>query len=341
MNPARFAHVALITALLLFATSTAALASPQARFRLAAAGDIACTPGEVGAPPNGTANGANNCQQAGTAALIESLQPDAVAALGDIQYNFGTLDEFDGSFARTWGVFKSKIYPAPGNHEWYDLPVNGAGYFDYFDGAGARSGRAGARGKGYYSVNLNRYWHLITLNSNCSSDYPRLTAPVPCKPESRQERWLRADLRAHRGMCVIAQWHHAYFTSGPSQGGPNNLATRSFWNDLYQAGATLILNGHDHGYERFAPQTPTGQLDRRHGVREFVIGTGGKSLVGPGRTKAANSQLYNVTTFGVNLFTLYPHSYSWRFSREAVAGNGTLADSGSSRCNTAPPSAKH
>jgi hypothetical protein len=166
--PARFASIALIMVLLLLATSSAAHASSPGRFTLAAAGDVACTPGEVGAPPNGAANGPDNCQQAGTAALIESLQPNAVAAVGDLQYNFGTIDEFNGSFASTWGMFKTKIYPAPGNHEWYDLPVNGAGYFDYFDGVGADTGRAGMRGKGYYSVNLNRRWHLITLNSNCT-----------------------------------------------------------------------------------------------------------------------------------------------------------------------------
>jgi hypothetical protein len=342
MHPARLATAALSAAILLLAVSTTALADDHGgesgfdrSFTLAAAGDVACTPGEVGVPPNGAANGPDNCQQSQTATLIESLEPNAVAIPGDIQYQFGTFAEFNGSFGPTWGVFKHLIYPAPGNHEWYDRPTNGAGYFDYFNGLNAFTGRAGVRGQGYYSVDLNRHWHLITLNSNCTSDNVRITAPVPCAPGSAQERWLRADLHEHQGMCIIAQWHHPYFTSGPNQGGPNDLATQSFWHDLYQAHATLILNGHDHGYERFARQTDTGQPDPQYGVREFVIGTGGKSLFGPGAKMAANSELYDVTTLGVTLFTLHRNSYSWRFYREPVNGNGALADTGTGRCNTA------
>jgi hypothetical protein len=347
MHRIRFATTAVAAALvsvvtLLCATGGTALAAEHQRDRghegdqrvtLAAAGDIACTPGEVGAPPNGTANGPDNCVQAATGSLIERLNSDFVAAPGDIQYNFGTIDEFNGSFGPSWGAFKSKIYPAPGNHEWYDLPVNGAGYFDYFNGTGALGGRAGARGAGYYAVNLNRNWRLIALNSNCTSDNPRIIAPVPCNPGSAQESWLRADLAKHRGMCIIAEWHHPYFTSGPNQGGPNDLATQTFWHDLYQARATLILNGHDHGYERFARQTDTGNPDPVHGVREFVVGTGGKSLFGPGPKMAANSQLYNVTTYGVTMFTLTGRAYHWRFYRAPIAGNGTLVDEGSGQCN--------
>jgi hypothetical protein len=305
----------------------------KAPFTLAVAGDIACKPGEVGVPPNGTANGPDNCVQPETASLIENLNPDAVATPGDIQYQFGTLTEFVGSFDKSWGVFKSKIFPAAGNHEWYDHP-NGAGYFDYFNGIGGYAGRAGMRGQGYYSVDLNRRWHLITLNSNCTSDSPYIDAPVPCNQGSPQEQWLRADLQDHRGMCVIAQWHHPYFTSGPNGGGPNDLATLPLWHDLYQGGATLIFNGHDHGYERFVPQSDTGQADPRHGVREFVIGTGGKSLFGSGVKTAPNSQLYDVTTFGVGMFKLYPNGYSWRFVRAPIPGNGQLTDQGSGKCSS-------
>jgi hypothetical protein len=328
-----------VAAALVVASAASALGGDRARHRatltVAAAADIACTPGEIGAPPDGMANGPDNCLQGATASLIEGLAPNAVLAPGDIQYNSGRLTEFLGSFDPTWGVFKTRIYPAAGNHEWYDSP-NGQGYFDYFDGVGASGGRAGARGQGYYSVDLNPYWHLITLNSNCTSDNASITAPVPCKSGSAQERWLKADLAAHRGMCIIAQWHHPLYTSGPNQGGPNDLATRSFWHDLYAAGATLILNGHDHGYERFAPQTDTGALDMKHGVREFVVGTGGKSLFGPGPLRAANSQIYDVTTFGVLVLTLNTNSYQWNFIRAPVAGNGVLTDSGSAACNTPP-----
>ena len=301
-------------------------------FRLVAAGDIACTPGESGVPPDGEANGPDNCQQAQTAALVQSLHPDAVAIPGDIQYQYGRLSEFLGSFDPTWGTFKNITYPAPGNHEWYDTP-NGQGYFDYFDGVGQNDGRAGVRGQGYYSVNLTRHWHLITLNSNCTSDNPLITTPVPCNLGSPQEVWLRHDLAEHRGMCIIAQWHHPYFTSGPNGPGPNDKATISFWNDLYEGGATLVFNGHDHGYERFAPQTPAGVADPRRGVREFVLGTGGKSLFGNATESAPNSQVYNDTAFGVTLFTLYPHSYEWTFYPEQVPGNPQFVDHGFGRCN--------
>jgi hypothetical protein len=325
------------------ATATAANAAPMRHtdkqdhhhtqpYKLAVAGDVACMPGEAGVPPNGTANGPDNCQQAQTAQLIRSLEPDGVAIPGDIQYQYGRLSEFLGSYDPTWGAFKDITFPAPGNHEYYDTP-NGQGYFDYFNGIGANSGPAGTRGKGYYSVDLNRDWHLITLNSNCTSDNPLIVTPVPCAKGSAQERWLRHDLAEHRGQCVIAQWHHPLFTSGPNQGGPNDLATQAFWDDLYAAHATLVFNGHDHSYERFAPQTNTGRLDPAGGVREFVIGTGGKSLFGPGKVHAANSEVYDATTLGVSLFTLHRRSYEWTFFREPVAGNGSFIDHGSAACN--------
>jgi len=307
----------------------------RASTTIAVAGDIACTPGEQGAPPNGQPNGPDNCQQPQTAELVQSLNPDAVATPGDIQYQFGHYSEFLGSFDPTWGQFKSKIFPAAGNHEWYDQP-NGAGYFDYFNGIGAPDGRAGVRSQGYYSVDLSPRWHLITLNSNCTSDNTLITQPVPCGQGSPQERWLRADLAAHRGQCIIAQWHHPLYTSGSNQGGPNDLATQSFWEDLYAGGATMVWNGHDHDYERFAPQDDQGQVDLRRGVREFVLGTGGKSLFSPAPPRpAANSQVFADTTYGVTLFGLHRNSYDWRFYRESVAGNGTFVDQGSARCNRA------
>jgi len=339
MRPHRLLAAVCSVALVFLAVGSSASARPLDRpdqgptLTLAVAGDVACTPGEVGVPPDGKANGPDNCVQGSTARQIEQLNPNAVLIPGDIQYQFGRLSEFMGSFDPTWGAFKAKIYPAAGNHEWYDSP-NGKGYFDYFDGIGAPNGPAGPRDQGYYSVDLNRYWHVVTLNSNCTSDNPLIVAPVPCGPGSPQERWLRADLAAHKGMCIIAQWHHPLFTSGPNQGGPNDLATRSFWADLYGAHATLIFNGHDHGYERFAPQSDTGALDPENGIREFVVGTGGKSLFGPGPFHADNSELYDNTTFGVLTVTLHPHSYQWNFLRAPISGNGVLTDSGSAPCNS-------
>lgn len=242
-----------VTAAIGLAAAGTAVADPggfgdhpgRSGYRLAAAGDIACTPGETGVPPDGEANGPDNCQQAQTAALVESLHPDGVAIPGDIQYQYGRLSEFLGSFDPTWGGFKYLTYPAPGNHEWYDSP-NGQGYF--FDGVFENNGRAGERGKGYYAVKLTRHWHLITPNSNCTSDNPLITAPVPCDQGSAQERWLRHDLAEHRGMCIIAQWHHPYFTSGPNGGTPNDNATLSFWNDA------VVLEGPIRGPIDISPE---------------------------------------------------------------------------------------
>jgi hypothetical protein len=137
-------------------------------------------------------------------------------------------------------------------------------------------------------------------------------------------------------MCIIAQWHHPYFSSGPSQGAPNDQATGVFWRDLYAAGATLVLNGHDHGYERFARQTPNGVAAPTHGVREFVLGTGGKSLFGNAHKSARNSQAYSDTAFGVTLFTLRNNRYSWSFHPEPVVGNPQFTDHGSGGCNRPP-----
>jgi Calcineurin-like phosphoesterase len=308
-------------------------ARPLPVVTLAVASDIACPVGDAGVPPTGTATGVDNCEQGVTARLIVELKPTAVAAPGDLQYEAGSLTDFLGSYDASWGAFKRITFPAPGNHEWYDSP-NGQGYFDYFDGVGRQTGRAGRRGLGYYSTNLGRYWHLISLNSNCTSDDARIVAPVGCGRGSAQERWLRVDLAANKGKCIVAEWHHPLYTSGPNQGGPNDLATVSFWHDLYAAHATLVLNGHDHGYERFAPQTDRGTVDVKHGVREFVLGTGGKSLFAPGPKHAANSQVYNDTAFGVTVFTLLPHGYRWRFYPAAVAGNGSFTDQGKAPCNT-------
>lgn len=298
----------------------------RSRFTLAVGGDVACAPGNPVTP--------RTCQQAGTARLIESLNPDGVAIPGDIQYEHGSLPDFMASFDPTWGAFKAKIFPAAGNHEYYT--PGGAGYYDYFNGVGRPTGPAGDRDKGYYSADLGR-WHLITLNSNCGFDpYAPTPISVPCNTGSPQERWLRADLQAHRHQCIVAQWHHPLYSSGPNGVmDPNDEATRPFWRDLYAYHATLVLNGHDHNYERFAPQNADAQLDPRHGVREFVVGTGGKSLFEP-KSAAPNSEVFNNNTFGVMVLTLRPSGYDWRFVAEPLSsnpGNGTFTDQGSARCN--------
>jgi hypothetical protein len=232
-----------------------------------------------------------------------------LAVLGDNAYESGTAAEYANCYAPAWGPFLARTRPTPGNHE-YRTP-KAAGYYGYF-------GAAAAPPWGWYSYDLGA-WHVIVLNSNCH--------PVGgCGRGSRQERWLRRDLARHRRLCTLAYWHHPLYTSGIDG---NNLEMRPFWNDLYEAGAELVLNGHEHVYERLAPQTPAGRYDLRRGIREFVVGTGGRSH--ETFTKILpTSMRRNATTFGVLRLTLARASYSWKFLPSA---DGTYSDSGSARCH--------
>jgi acid phosphatase type 7 len=270
---------------------------------IAAAGDIACQPSELVT--------ATVCHQQATSDLLMRLAPAAVLALGDVQYERGQLSNFENSYDRTWGRLKAITHPVVGNHEY--LSDGGAGYFDYFGAA------AGDPQKGYYSFDLGA-WHLIALNSECS------WVSGGCGAGSPQERWLRADLAAHRNACTLAYWHQPRFSSGPH---PSNPAYNAFWDDLYQAKADVVLVAHDHDYERFAPQDPNGQADPTHGIREFVVGTGGKNHYQFNRA-VPNSQVRNGDTFGVLALTLHPTSYSWRFIPEP---GKTFTDSGSTTCH--------
>jgi acid phosphatase type 7 len=268
---------------------------------LVAVGDLACSPE--------TPRTAVACHQAATSALALRLRPAAVALLGDTQYQVGALSAYRQSFAPTWGRLRPRLHPAVGNHEY--LTADATDYFTYF----GRS--AGPRGRGYYSYNLGA-WHLIVLNSNCLF--------VSCRAGSPQERWLRADLAAHRNRCVLAYWHHPRFTSGFHG---NTLAVAPLWNALYRAGADLVLTGHDHDYERFAPQTPSGRRDPVRGIREFVVGTGGVNHYRFVRL-APNSERRSSSTFGVLALTLRPGGYSWRFVPEPGA---LFTDAGSDTCH--------
>lgn len=223
---------------------------------IAAAGDIACEP-TMNSNINGRQAG-QTCHMQATSDLLMAQRFEAVLALGDLQYEDGALVKFQKSYDLTWGRVKAITHPAVGNHE-YGTP-GAAGYFSYFGGA------AGAKDKGYYSFDIGA-WHLIALNANCTK--------VGCQAGSAQEQWLKADLAKHPAKCTLAYWHQPRFSSALHG---NNAATDAFWQDLYQAGAEIVLNGHDHDYERFAPQTPAAIADPQRGIREFVVGTGGKSL---------------------------------------------------------------
>jgi len=248
------------------------------------------------------------CSSAGdeaTAALLDTL-PGAVFTAGDNAYEDGTATNFASCYGPSWGRHKARTRPSPGNHEYHTSGASG--YYNYFGAA------AGDSGKGYYSYELGD-WHIISLNSNVS-----MSAGSP------QEQWLRADLAAHTKKCTLAYWHHPRFSSG-SHG--SSTAPRPLWQALYDFDADVIISGHDHNYQRFAPQTPAGVADPARGMRQFLVGTGGISHYNFS-TPIANTEAYNTDTWGVLKLTLYAQSYTWEFV--PVAGM-TYTDSGSGDCH--------
>lgn len=246
-----------------------------------------------------------------TARIIEGI-PGTVAAIGDLAPSDGSAQTFANCYDKTWGAFKSRTRPALGNHEYHS--ANASPYFDYFGAA------AGERGKGYYSYELGA-WHVISLNGECGEI-------GGCAKGSPEEVWLREDLQAHPAACTLAYWHEPLFSSGAAHG--NNPAYRDFWEDLYNANATLVLNGHDHDYERFAPQDPDGRADAERGIREFVVGTGGNHERPFSSTPRPNSEVRMTGTFGVLKLTLHPHGYNWQFISEA---GKNFTDSGEGSCH--------
>jgi calcineurin-like phosphoesterase family protein len=273
---------------------------------IAAAGDIACDP-ESRAFGAGDGHGLQ-CRQRATSDLLVTGYI-RVLALGDLQYEDGSYGGFVDSYDPTWGRVKPITAPVPGNHEY--RTVGAGGYYRYFGAA------AGDPANGYYSFDLAG-WHLVALNSNCA----RVGG---CGEGSAQEEWLRADLAQSSATCTLAYWHHPRFSSGYH--GSNSRYT-SFWQALYEADADVVLVGHDHDYERFAPQTALGALDRSRGIRQFVVGTGGKGLR-PFSSVRSNSEVRDASSLGVLELTLGEGAYAWRF-RPAV---GSFSDSGSANCH--------
>lgn len=267
---------------------------------IVAAGDISCDP-QLPAD-------SSECQSESTAALIGSLRPDAVLTLGDDQYDEGRYSTFLNGYDTTWGQIRAITHPVPGNHEYQSKDA--AGYYEYYGVA------AGTAGQGWYSYNVGA-WHLIALNANCSFI-------GGCGTGSPEERWLAADLATNTRACILAYWHQPRFSSGEHQDEPIYDA---FWRDLYAAHAAIVLNGHDHDYERFAPQTPD-EVASAQGIREFVVGTGGKDLRGFVKVQPT-SQVRNSSTFGVLQLTLHPNGYDWKFV--PVSGQ-SFSDSGSGTC---------
>ena len=240
-----------------------------------------------------------------TARLLDSI-PGKVFTLGDNVYPRGTAEQFARCYTPTWGRHLSRTLATIGNHDFDEAA--GAPYYSYF-GAGA-----GPAMRGYYSTEVGS-WHVISLNSN-----------VPAGAGSPQYEWLKADLAASAAPCTLVMWHHPLFTSGPSGGA---VYMRDAWRLLQQNGADLVLNGHDHDYERFAPQDVTGHADPR-GMREFVVGTGGASLYGRA-TYQANSEIFESRAWGVLKLTLKSGSYDWQFV--PIEGSN-FTDIGSGTCVT-------
>jgi chitodextrinase len=286
-------------------TTTTASSAPV----IGVAGDIACAPDD----PNfdGGVGTTSACRMLATSNLLVDKGFAAVLPLGDEQYNSGSLSSFMASYDLSWGRVKSLSHPVVGNHEY---GTSGAsGYFSYYGAS------AGDPSKGYYSFDIGS-WHLIALNSNCTK------VAGGCGVGSPQETWLRSDLAAHPAACTLAFSHHAAYSSGHDG---DNAFMQPMWQDLYNANAELLLSGHSHDYERYAPQNATGGLDNTRGVRQFVVGTGGAFFTGMGSIDP-NSQVHNNTTYGILKLALRSTSYDWQFI--PVTGS-TFTDSGSTACH--------
>ncbi len=300
---------------------------------VAAAGDIACDP--TTAAFHGGQGTAELCRQADTARLVLSLHPTAVLTLGDNQYECNTSTAFAASYEKSWGAFKDITHPAIGNHE-YGKPCHrndATPYFDYFSQA------AGPRNQGWYSFDVGA-WHLIALNSECSYGKGEL-AVGGCNTGSPQVEWLAKDLAAHHNACTLAYWHEPRFSSG-EHGDAEQMTT--IWNDLVAARVDVVLSGHNHDYERFEPlgsapmdsaspgsgpvfQNPTPD---KQGIREFVVGTGGKNFYSFAAPMLKGEQVRADHTYGVLRLALHANSYSWDFKR---ASGNPFVDRGSGTCH--------
>jgi hypothetical protein len=271
-------------------TSDITVLAPGSSVTFVGAGDIAEGGGEADA----------------TATLLDAISGTVFTA-GDNAYPDGTTSDYTNYYEPTWGRHKARTRPCPGNHDYHTSGASG--YFSYY---GANAGPAG---QGYYSYDLGD-WHIISLNSE-----------IDASAGSAQEQWLRADLAASSKDCTLAYWHQPLFSSGDVHGSQD--VCKPLWQALQDAGAEIVICGHDHEYERFAPQDANGVADPANGIREFVVGTGGAGLYSI-TTPIANSETHNANTFGVLKLTLGPGIYSWQFI--PIAGQ-TYTDSGSGTCH--------
>jgi hypothetical protein len=240
-----------------------------------------------------------------TGALLDTLNAGLILALGDIAYPSGSAANFRDCFEPAWGRHKDRIRPVPGNHEYENPQKSADPYFDYFGSL------AGTRGQGYYAFTQGT-WRIVALNSE-----------IPFGAGSAQLAWLRSELQTNRTTCTLAYWHRGLFSSGPDGNQPD---TKILWTTLIEFDVDLVLNGHDHEYERFAKQDGDGRASAT-GMREFILGTGGAHLYTPG-ARQANSEVA-ASTYGIFILTLIPNGYSWDF---APTGS-SFRDAGSDACH--------
>jgi hypothetical protein len=316
MIRATYCSVALVLACIALAGASSARAADVVVF---AAGDIACDPLD---PNFNAGNGtATACRQKATANLMPSGSFDAVLALGDLQYEAANLSNFEQSYDLSWGRVKSKTRPVIGNHEGITAG-SGAGYCVYF-GAAAHCKNRRQGGAAFYSFDVGD-WHVVVLNSNCD-------AAGGCDVGSPQYQWLANDLAANPRACTLAAWHHPRWSSGAYG---SSAFMQPIWQLLYANGGDLVLSGHSHDYERFAPIDGAGAGSASYGMRSFVVGTGGAYFTGLTGVRVPGSETLQNTAFGVLRLVLHPTSYDWSF----VSASGSLfRDSGSQSCHGTPP----
>jgi acid phosphatase type 7 len=298
-------------------STTTTTTPPAGDPKVAAAGDIACAPPAV--------RTSSSCHQLATSNLLAAGNYDAVVPVGDLQYECGQASAFSAVYNPSWGRFKSTTRPVHGDHE-YTGPggcstPGSAGYYSYFAGAASpRQPTCVSSCQGYYSYELGT-WHVVVLNSDCSQ--PGVGG---CSSTSPQGRWLAADLAAHPNQCTLAFWHLPRW----GESGGTSSASNYFASALYNAHAEVVVSGNTHFYARSAPQNPAGGADPVNGIRQFIVGTGGKSLHGLSGNPDPQVEVRQNTTFGILELTLHPGSYSWRFVPEA---GRTFTDSGTNSCH--------
>jgi calcineurin-like phosphoesterase family protein len=250
-----------------------------------------------------------SCESSGderTARLLDDIT-GPIFTVGDNAYRSEDIEKpFTECYETSWGRHRERTHPVPGNHEYEDGDIDA--YFDYFGRA------AGERNKGYYSYELGK-WHIVALNSM-----------LEASPDSPQGKWLANDLANHQTRCTLAYFHHPRFSSGPHE---RRRSAYDLWDALFKASVDVVVNGHDHIYERFGPMTEDGERDNDNGMREFVVGTGGDSHYDI-ENVAAHSEVRNDDTYGVLSLTLHPASYDWRF---VPVRERRFSDSGTGTCH--------